>query len=106
MKLIELVNYFRDGGSFEEFCQSQSLDKESEVIEIYMKKPLKLDNDLGFFEIEKTEGNIEYIHDDVEYSNLFDFYYFLDVIEDSNNNKSLTDENIARLLYNYAINDA
>lgn len=106
MKLVQLVSYFKNGGSFDEFCHSQSLDQESEVIEIYMKKPLKLEGDLAFFEIENTEGRVEYTHENVEYSNLFDFYYFLDVIEDSSSNKSLTNEEIAKILYDYAINDA
>ncbi len=103
---MQLVSYFKNEGSFEEFCQSQSLDQESEVIEIYMKKLLKLYGNITFFAIENTEGRVEYTHENVEYSNLFDFYYFLDVIEDSNSNKSLTNEGIARILYDYAINDA
>ncbi|MFP3591354.1 hypothetical protein [Chryseobacterium sp. SIMBA_038] len=108
MKLLELVNYFRSGGSYEEFCESHSLDQESEVVEIYMKQPLKIDNELAFFEIEKTEGNFEFSDNGTTYCNLFDFYYFLDAIEDSNNeeNQSFTNEEIAKLLYNYAINDA
>jgi hypothetical protein len=108
MKLIELVNYFRNGGFFEEFCHSQSLDAESEVVEIYMGKPFKIDNELAFFEIEKTEGNIEYIHNGVKYFNLFDFYFFLDAIKESDSieNQSLIDSVISKKLYDYAINDA
>ncbi|BFO66179.1 hypothetical protein NK356_05490 [Chryseobacterium sp. S0630] len=108
MKLLDLVKYFRDGSSFDEFCHKQSLDLESEAIEIYMEQPLKIDNDLAFFEIEKTEGNYEYSSDGVEYSNLFDFYYFLDAIDESNNaeNSSVSNENLTKLLYDYAINDA
>lgn len=108
MKLLELVKYFRHGGSYESFCDTEFLNQESEVIEIYMKKPLELNNDLGFFEIEKTEGAYEFVNKNINYNNLFDFYYFLDAIEDSNNetNKNLTDENIAKVLYEYAINDA
>lgn len=108
MKLLELVNYFRSGGSYEDFCELQSLDQESEVVEIYMKQPLQIDNNLAFFEIEKTEGNLEFSYNGIEYLNLFDFYYFLDAIEESNNtdNKSLTNDEIAKRLYSYAINDA
>lgn len=108
MKLLELVNYFRSGGSYEEFCELQSLNKASEVVEIYMKQPLKIDNELAFFEIEKTEGNFEFSDSGTVYSNLFDFYYFLDAIEDSNKkeNQSFTNEGITRLLYKYAIIDA
>lgn len=108
MKLLELVKYFRDGGSFEEFCKEQSLDQDAEVVEIYMKQSLSINNDIAFFEIEKTEGNYEYFDNEDKYFNLFDFYYFLDAIEDSNNveNIPLTDEQITKLLYDYAVNDA
>lgn len=108
MKLVELVSYFRKGGSFEEFCHSNSLDIEAEIVEIYMEKPFNLDNDLAFFEIEKTEGSVEYISNGLKYYNLFDFHYFLEAIEESNNeeNKSSTDSEIANKLLSYAIHDA
>jgi len=108
MKLLELVCYFRNGGSFDEFCESEQLNQESEVIEIYIKKPLELNNDLGFFEIEKTEGKSELVNVGIEYSNLFDFYYFLNSIEDSNKeeNRFFSDEEITKLLFKYALNDA
>ncbi|MEO8236879.1 MAG: hypothetical protein ABI793_12245 [Flavobacterium sp.] len=108
MKLIELVKYFRTDGIYEEFCQSQSLNIDSEIVEIYMEKPFCINNDLAFFEIENTEGKIEYNFNEVKYFNLFDFYYFLDAIEESKNNenRSLTDEEIAKRLYDYAIKDA
>jgi hypothetical protein len=40
--------------------------------------------------------------------NLFDFYYLLNAIEEANNsqNRSLSNEELAELFYNYAINDA
>jgi hypothetical protein len=108
MKLLQLVSYFRNGGSFDEFCENEQLNQESEVIEIYMKQPLEINSNLGFFEIEKTEGNYEFSDNGILYSNLFDFYYFQDAIEESNdsNNKHLTDDQIAKILFNYAINDA
>ncbi|WP_025743163.1 hypothetical protein [Aquimarina pacifica] len=81
MKLVELIDYFRNDNSFESFCEMKSLDVDSEVIEVYMEKPFDLSNDLVFFEIEKTEGNIEYIYNSTKFFNLFDFYYFLDVME-------------------------
>jgi len=108
MKLVELVNYFRKGGSFEEFCNDKSLDVEAEVVEVYMEKPFDLGNDLAFFEIEKTEGNVEHTSNGVTYFNLFDFYYFLDAIEESNEggNKSMSDDELAKRLLSYAIQDA
>lgn len=108
MKLVDLVHYFRNGGDFEEFCLQQAINAESEVIEIYMQKPFSLESELAFFEIEKTEGAVEYSLNNVKYYNLFDFYYFMDVIEESNNsqNGELTDNEIAKILLSYAINDA
>ncbi|WP_278352396.1 hypothetical protein [Chryseobacterium gleum] len=108
MKLLNLIKYFREGGSFEEFCKINSLNINSEVIEIYMEQPLEVDNNLAFFEIEKTAGRIEYEEENVKYSNLFDFYYFLDAIEESQNaqNRTLSNEELTKLLFNYAINDA
>lgn len=108
MKLENLVNYFRNGGSFEKFCQMESLELESEVIEIYMEKPFTLCKELRFFEIEKTEGNIEFMFSNVKYFNLFDFYYFLDVISESNikNNTLMTDNDVAKKILAYAIHDA
>lgn len=108
MTFVELVHYFRAGGSFGEFCQSQLLNVDSEVVEIFMAKPLNIANDIKFFEIEKTEGKSEYTCDGRKYVNMFDFYYFLDAIEESNsaNNSHITDATIAELLYNYAMKDA
>jgi hypothetical protein len=108
MKLLELVAYFRNGGSYQDFCSSQSLDISSEVIEVYMEKTLHLDNDLAFFEIEKTDGKSEYIFKQVRYLNLFDFYYFLDTIEESHNdeNNTLTDLEVANVLFSYARDDS
>ncbi|RYD59056.1 MAG: hypothetical protein EOP56_02160 [Sphingobacteriales bacterium] len=108
MTLGELVSYFRNGCSFKEFCLSQALKAESEAIEIYMQKPFSLNNNLKFFEIEITEGRMEYNFDGINYGNLFDFHYFIGAIEESNeqNNTSLTNDAIARRLHEYAINDA
>ncbi len=108
MKLVELISYFRNGGSFEDFCQSQSLDIDSEVVEIYMEKPYGIENRLAFFESEKTDNAIEHTFNGVKYYNLFDFYYFLDAIEESNSgeNASLKDIELAQRLFNYALYDA
>lgn len=108
MKITELVNYFRNEGSYDEFCHSKSLNSLSEVIEIYMEKPFKLENDLIFFEIEKTEGRREYVYNGLTYYNLFDFFYFSESITESNAGeyKSLPDNEIATMLLSYALNDA
>ena len=108
MKLLELVKYFRSGGSYENFCNEQLIDPDSEVVEIYMEETLDLNSNLGFFEIEKTEGASEVKNLNIKYINLFDFHYFLDSIEDSKNDVDniLSNEKLTKLIYEYAMNDA
>jgi hypothetical protein len=108
MTLTELINYFRTKGNQEEFFKNNSLNIESEVVEIYMQKPFNIGNNIEFFEIEKTEGKIEFEFQNVKYYNLTDFYYFLDFIEDSKTkvNENLTDLKLSEILLNYCINDA
>ena len=105
MKLFDLISYFRHGGTFEDFCESNSLDLESEVIEVYAEAPANLESCLGFFPIEETEGQIEYQSNGMKYHNLFDFFYFLEVNEEVKNS-NLQDVILAQRLFSYAINDA
>ncbi len=108
MRLVELIDYFRKGGSFDEFCQSHSLNSDSDAIEIYMSEQLSVDNELAFFEIEETNGEVEFHNNGVRYFNLFDFYFFLDAIEESNNieNVLVTEAELAERLIQYAITDS
>ena len=106
MKLIDLVSYFRSGGTFEGFCSARALNVDSEVIEIYAQKPVNLDSDLGFFPIEETGGRIEFQSEGSQYQNLFDFFYFLDVIEDLKESSIPGNEELAQQLLSYALKDA
>ena len=108
MKLINLATFFRKGESFKKFCQQNSLNIASEVIEIYMKDSIDLESNLAFFEIEKTEGRTTIILNDIKYINLLDFHYLLDFIAESRKEgrKGISDEEIAKLLFSYAVNDA
>lgn len=106
MKLTDLITFFRQGRDFDDFCREQALDIESEVIEIYAKKPVSIDSELGFFPIEKSNGLIEFESQGADYQNLFDFFYFLDVIEESKGTDQSTDAELARKLLSYSIEDA
>lgn len=106
MKLIDLVSYFRLGGTFEDFCKAYALNAESEVIEIYAQEPVSLDSQLGFFAIEETEGQIKFLSRGLQYQNLFDFFYFLDVIRGVRGQSSPADNQLAITLLSYALNDA
>ena len=108
MILPELIHYFRTNGNKEEFFKIHSLNSESEVIEIYMQKPFNSNNKIEFFEIEQTEGKIEFIINNIKYYNIIDFYYFFDFITESQSleQKTTTDEELAQILLSYSINDA
>lgn len=106
MKLIDLIAYFRQGRTLEEFCKAQGLDAKSEVIEIYAQEPVCLEAQLGFFPIEETGGRIQFESEGVRYHNLFDFFYFLEVIEEIKGSEKRTDSELAQKLFTYAIRDA
>ncbi len=106
MKLIELIDYFRGEGSFDEFCTKNDLSTESEVIEIYAEQPVTLNSQLGFFPIEETHGRIEIGIGEKAYRNLFSFFYFLGAIDEARQIEDLGNEELAKKLFSYAINDA
>jgi hypothetical protein len=107
MKLVDLVSYFRQGGTFDDFCKAHKLNAESEVIEVYAQKPVSLESQLGFFPIEDTKGQVEYFSDGAKYQNLFDFFYFLEVIEDVKSEETPPkDAELAQTLLSYALNDS
>ena len=106
MKLIDLIAFFRQGGTLEEFCKAQKLEEDAEVIEIYAREPVGVESELGFFPIEETEGQTEFESEGVHYHNLFDFFYFLDVIEKVKGSEEPTNSELARKLFAYAMDDA
>lgn len=107
MNLLQLVSYFRMGGSFEVFCQQQSLNIDSEAIDIFMEKPLGINKGLTFSELEKSDGKIELTKNGIEYYYLFDFHYFLDAIEESiaDEHKEKSDIELSQILLHFAIHD-
>ena len=106
--MVDLVKYFRLDGSFEKFCKDNSLNIDSEVIEIYGIPPLNMDSELGFFPVELTKGQVNYRSGDTDYISLFDFFFFMDAVKESKNehNQHFSDIEIAEKLMGYAINDA
>jgi len=106
MELSNLITFFRQGGNFSDFCQAQGLDEAAEAIEIFAREPVGWESELGFFAIEDTGGQIELQVDGVKYHNLFDFFYFLDVIKEVDGHEEWTDAALAQRLFSYAMNDA
>ena len=107
MTLPELINYFRTDCSYDNFCKTQNLDCDAEVIEIYAQKPFGLNSKLEFFTIGETAGKIQYSYNGSEFYNLFDFIYFLNVIKEAemSQNESITDIDLALRLLDYAESD-
>jgi hypothetical protein len=106
MKLVGLVTFFSQGGTFEAFCNEHALNAESEVIEIYAQEPVNLDAQLGFFPIEETEGRIEFESQGKKYRNLFDFFYFMEVLEEVKGGEEPNTAELAERLFSYATKDA
>ncbi|PTS82818.1 hypothetical protein DBR00_17075 [Pseudomonas sp. HMWF032] len=106
MKLVELVAYFRKGGSFREFCREQGIRDESEVVEIYAEEPVNINSVLNFFPIEETGGCVSFEFNGRKYENLFDFFYFLDVMEGAKSQIELSDLELADKIFAYAVKDA
>lgn len=106
MNLTKLISFFRKSGNFDDFCRVNDLNAESEVIEIFSRDPKDINSDLGFFPIEITEGRILVDVNGISYYNLFDFFFFLDVINDVKNDEKISDMDLAKRLLKYSEDDA
>lgn len=108
MTLPELIEYFKeDGNTYQSFCRWQNLDSDAEAIELFMQKPFGLNNKVEFFRVEETAGRTQYSYNGSEFYNLFDFYYFLNAVKESERpeNSYLTDIDLALKLIDYAEKD-
>jgi len=108
MKLLDLVNLFKTDIVFEDFLKNNSLNSNSESIEIYMIDKVDSNSELAFFEIENenTDGLIIFEKNNVKYHSFFDFHYFIDFMDEVKENKNLSSEKLVEILINYSINDA
>jgi len=104
MTLPDLINHFREGGSYEAFCKTARLDSNAENLTIYMPKPFGLNSKLEFFDADQTAGKSPYAYNGSEFYNLFDFYYFMNIMKD-NRNEALSDIDLALRLLDYAEKD-
>jgi hypothetical protein len=105
MTLPELINYFKvEDGTYEDFCRMQRLDGDAESIEIYMPKPFGLNSKLEFFKTEETGGKMQYSYNGSVFYNLFNFYYFLSAIKESerDENKAVSEIDLTLRLLDYA----
>jgi len=106
MTLIDLINHFKEGGSYEAFCNIQRLNSNMEDLEIYMPKPFGLNSKLEFFKVDVTAGKSPYDYNGAEFYKLFDFFYFLNLVKQAHLNESMTEIDLALRLLDYAERDA
>lgn len=106
MTLPELIQYFRNDGDYTSFCKMQRLDKDAEAIEIYAAQPFGLNSKLEFLAIEETAGRTPYSYNGNEVHSLFDFYYFINAVNEAFRDETKSDIDIALRLLDYAERDA
>jgi len=102
MTLIDLINHFKEGGSYEAFCNIQRINSDMEALEIYMPKPFGLNSKLEFFKADATGGKSPYDYNGTEFYKLFDFFYFLNITKQAFRNQSITDIDLALRLLDQA----
>lgn len=82
MTLPELIHYFTEGNTYEDFCKAQGLNKYAEI-EIYMQRPFGINGKVEFFKIEETAGKVQHYYNGSEFYNLFDFSFFLNAVKEA-----------------------
>ncbi|MES2487396.1 MAG: hypothetical protein V4581_15800 [Bacteroidota bacterium] len=105
MTLPDLINYFWEDNSYEDFCKTQHIDCDADEIEIYMPKPFGLNSKLEFFKVEATAGKHQYDYNGSEFYSLFNFYYFLNAVKEAEKNNAMTDIDLSLRLLDYAESD-
>lgn len=102
MTLPELIHYFTEGNTYEDFCKAQGLNKFAEV-EIYMQKPFGINGKVEFFKIEETAGRVEYTYNGSEFYVLCGFPYFLNAVKAADSGDDFVNEiDLALRLIDYA----
>ena len=106
MKLVGIIEFLRKGGTYSEFCHTHGINEGSEVVEMYMEKPFKIENDIVFFEHEVTNGAMKYFHKGRELYNLVDVYLFLEFVDASRHEGHKSDSEIGYIFWSYLMNYA
>ena len=108
MKLVELIKYLTHPEKLDDLYQEQGLNVESEALLIYLQGELKLESEVTIFEIEETEDDLVFEKEGVQYVQLFQFDYAIELIESDLdlNNKGYSDSEIAQRLLEYRQKDA
>lgn len=106
MTLPELINYFWMGNTYEDFCKTTGIKSEAEAIEIFAQKPFGLNSKLEFFKEDAIAGKTEYSYNGADFYSLFNFYYFLNAVQEGEKNETLTDIDLSLRLLDFAERNA
>ena len=102
MTLPELIHYFTEGNTYDDFCKAQGINRFAEV-EIYMQKPFGINGKVEFFKIEETAGRVEHYYNGSEFHVLFGFQYFLNAVKEVDKGDDFVNEiDLALKLIDYA----
>ncbi len=102
MTLPELIHYFTEGNTYDDFCKAQGINRFAEV-EIYMQKPFGINGKVEFFKIEETAGRVEHYYNGSEFYVLFGFQYFLNAVKEADQGDDFVNEiDLALKLIDYA----
>lgn len=100
MTLPEIITYFNNGGSYENFMKSRGLAA-ADGVALYAQKPFGLNSKIEFFSEGETAGMAEHSYNGSEFANLFDFTYLLNAIREAERN-DVDEITLTLRLFDYA----
>ena len=102
MTLPELIHYFTEGNTYEDFCKAQGINRFAEV-EIYMQKPFGINGKVELFKMEETSGKALYNYNGADFYNLFGVNYFMNAVKEADKGDDFVNEiDLALKLIDYA----
>ncbi len=108
MKLIDLIPYLIDMEKLSNFYLENNLNFDSEEVSIYMVDKIDVNSNIYFFEVEETDGEVEFEKEGVIYLSFFPLEHTYELVKDELDllNKGLTNQQISERLVQYRIYDA
>lgn len=108
MTLIHLIKYLVHTENLKDLYKGKAINSESEALFIFLKDTIDLQSEVYIFDLEETDGKMNYTKDGVTYIQIFPLDLAIDLIESDLQlkDKGYSDLQIARRLLEYRIYDA
>ncbi len=87
MTLPEIITYFNNGGSYENFVKSCGFAADADNVALYAQKPFGLNSKIEFFSEGETAGMAEHSYNGSDFYRLFEFTYLLNAIREAGRNE-------------------